>query len=412
MKFSLFKSREAKIGGLIILTVSVFIWGFNYMKGKNILKPSNYYYCSFDNVGGLMESNFVTVHGYKVGIVEDMGLSDDNKSVKVTLVLDKSVNVTENTIAVLYSIDMLGTKAIRLDINPGNPLPVGETLNSEIEKDMLSKIAEQFAPVQSQIETIVLRIDSVVAALNSVVSPETVDDVKATINNLKGTTASLNQMLGDKHSSLNKTIGNLNQITAALSNEKTGIGSTLKNINQISDSLAKSDLKLLIARIDSAVAGLNSVVSKIDSNQGSLGQLVHDKALYDNLAGSADALDKLLNDLQQQPSKYVHLSLIDWGKDVYIDEDGVTRKVDKNSVTFAVLVRTSVNAIPLTKEYFSDPQLVNEYKQKSVFYYTIGKFGDYKTANEKAKTLKEKYPAAEVLTFEGDKIVPLEKVLK
>jgi phospholipid/cholesterol/gamma-HCH transport system substrate-binding protein len=412
MKFSLFKSREAKIGGLIILTVSVFIWGFNFMKGKNILKPSNYYYCSFENVGGLMESNFVTVHGYKVGIVEDMGLSNDNASVQVTLVLDKSVNVTENTTAVLYSIDMLGTKAIRLEINPGNPLKAGETLRSVIEKDMLSKLADQFAPVQSQIETIVMRIDSVVAALNAVVSPETVTDVKATINNLKGTTASLNLMLSDKQSNLNRTIYNLNKITSELSNEETGIGSTLKNFNQISDSLAKSDLKRMIARIDSAVAGLNSVITKIDSNQGSLGQLVHDKALYDNLAGSADALDKLLNDLQQQPSKYVHLSLIDWGKDVYIDENGVTRKVSKNNVSFAVLVRTSVNAIPLTQDNFKDHSLINEHKQKNVFYYTIGKYNDYKTATEMANKLKEKYPAAEVLTFEGEKIVPLEKVLQ
>lgn len=412
MKFSLFKSREAKIGGLIILTVSVFIWGFNFMKGKNILKPSNYYYCSFENVGGLMESNFVTVHGYKVGIVEDMGLSNDNASVQVTLVLDKSVNVTENTTAVLYSIDMLGTKAIRLEINPGNPLKAGETLRSVIEKDMLSKLADQFAPVQSQIETIVMRIDSVVAALNAVVSPETVTDVKATINNLKGTTASLNLMLSDKQSNLNRTIYNLNKITSELSNEETGIGSTLKNFNQISDSLAKSDLKQMIARIDSAVAGLNSVITKIDSNQGSLGQLVHDKALYNNLAGSADALDKLLNDLQQQPSKYVHLSLIDWGKDVYIDENGVTRKVSKNNVSFAVLVRTSVNAIPLTQDNFKDYSLINEHKQKNLFYYTIGKYNDYKTATEMANKLKEKYPAAEVLTFEGEKIVPLEKVLQ
>jgi phospholipid/cholesterol/gamma-HCH transport system substrate-binding protein len=414
MKLNILKSREAQIGGLILLILILFVWGFNFLKGRNLLTPANYYYCEFEDVGGLMESNFVMVRGYKVGLIEDIKLSENNKSLIVTLVLeDEDLKVPKGSKAVLYNLDMLGTKAVKLELNPNSSYhESGDTIESIIEKGLMSTVKDQFAPLQSKIESVVNHIDSIAASLNNALNETAINDIKEAIANLNAVSTGIKSMVADKNSSLNSSIDNLAEITSSLSDEKHGLKATLKNINSITDSLASSNLKMAINNIDSTVAGLNSVIQKIDSNEGSLGKLVHDKALYDNLTKSTESLNILLEDMQKQPSKYVHLSLIDWGKDVYIDEDGVSKKISDADAFFAIQVKKATNSVTINGDNFADPKIVNELKYKGTYYYTTGKYSDYSQARTSLETLKESYPSAEVISIKENKIIPLQKALK
>lgn len=414
MELKILKSREAQIGGLIVLILALFIWGFNFLKGRNILTPANYYYCEFEDVGGLMESNFVMVRGYKVGLIEDIKLSPKNDKLIVTMVLeDEDLKVPFGTTAVLYNMDMLGTKAIKLELHPSsNYHESGDTIKSNIEQDLLGSLKEQMAPLQSKIESVVSHIDSITTSLNNALNATAIEDIKMAISNLNTVTSGIKAMVGNKQSALNTSLDNLAEITASLSDEKHGIKSTLKNINNITDSLASSNIKMAINRIDTTVAGLNAVIQKINNNEGSLGNLVHDKALYDNLTASSESLNILLDDMQKQPSKYVHLSLVDWGKDVYIDEDGVSKKISDINANFAILLKTAANPVEISATNFSDPKRVNETKYKKKFYYTLGSYTDYAKAKEELNKISATYPDATIVTLKDSKVLAIEEVLK
>jgi phospholipid/cholesterol/gamma-HCH transport system substrate-binding protein len=406
MKLKVLKSREAQIGLLIAFILILFIWGFNFLKGRNLLTPANYYYCEFNDVGGLMESNFVMIHGYKVGLIEDIKLSPDNSKLIVTLVLEaEDLKIPKGSKAVLYNQDLLGTKAVKLELVPGNGsnFENGDTIPSYIEKGMLGDFQDQLEPVKAKISEYVQKLDRLI-------SDSSINHLSASMANLDATTKSIKNKLGEK-GDLTVTIKNLRRITDELSNDKTGLRATLNNVNALTDSLASSDLKLAISRIDTAVSSLNSILIKVDSNEGTFGNLINDKALYENLNATAVSLDKLLTDMEQQPSKYVHLSLIDWGKDVYIDENGVTKNVDDDTY-FSVLVKQTSNAVSIDKENFTDPTVINEHEQKGIYYYSIGNYKDYGAANDKATEVRQTYPSAEVITFDGNKIISLKKAIK
>lgn len=404
MKLNILKSREAQIGGLIIVILALFIWGFNFLKGRNILTPANYYYCEFEDVGGLMESNFVMVRGFKVGLVEDIELSKDNSKLLVTMVLeDENIKIPKNSKAVLYDLDLLGTKAIKLEMVPGDAYyESGDTIKSNIAKGMMGKLQDQLDPLVDNIKGFVER-------LNNLLADSTVNNLKATIANIDSTTASVKAQF-DKNGDLGQTIRNIKYLTYTLNDKEKGIAATLANVNAITDSLAKVDLKQSLVKMDAAISSLNSILAKADKGEGTLGNLINDSSLYYNLDATAASLDKLLTDMENQPSKYVHLSLIDWGKDVYIDEQGVTQRIDEDTY-FAILVKKTSNAVSINKENFIDPTIINEQEHKGSYYYTIGNYKDYSTAHAEAKHLKETYPSAEVISLDGKKIIPLEKAI-
>ncbi|MFB6318879.1 MlaD family protein [Saccharicrinis sp. FJH54] len=406
MKLKILKSREAQIGLLIAVVLLLAFWGFNFLKGRNLLTPANYYYCEFEDVGGLMESNFVMVRGYKVGLIENIELNDDNSMLIVTMVLDdEKLKIPKGSKAVLYDLDLLGTKAVKLELVPARSsyYTNGDTIPSAIDKGMLGSLEDQLGPVKDKISEYIQKLDHLI-------SDSTINHLNASVKNLDATTTSIKNQLGET-GDLTATIRNLRRLTHDLNNSETGLKATLANVNAITDSLASSNLKLAISRIDTAVTSLSSILTKVDNNEGTLGNLVNDKALYENLNATAVSLDKLLNDLEQQPSKYVHLSLIDWGKDVYVDENGVTKKIDDNTY-FSVLVKQTSNPVTLDKSNFTDPTVVNEHKQKGIYYYSIGNYKDYGAAVDAASEIRSIYPSAQVITFEGNKIVSLKKAIK
>ena len=370
MKLKILKSREAQIGFLIAIILALFIWGFNFLKGRNILTPANYYYCTFEDVGGLMESNFVMIRGYKVGLVEDIKLSRDTRKLIVTMVLEEeNLKIAKGSKAVLYNLDMLGTKAVKLELVPGTEYyESGDTIPSNIQKDMLSTIEDQLSPLKDKITSVISGLDSVITSVNNTFNAQTVENLQTTISNLNTTSASIKNLLADKGSSLNKTIDNLKSITADLNHPEEGIKPILSNIGSISDSLANSNLKSVVSHLDSTLASLQIVMNKISVGEGSMGKLVNNEELYNNLSASTASLNILLEDMKAQPSKYVKLSLIDWGKDVYIDDDGVTKKLG-DETSYIIVVKQTNQAMEINEGNFKEASQINEMKQDDHFYY-------------------------------------------
>lgn len=402
------KSREVQIGILLVFILSLAIWGFNFLKGKNILSAQGYYYCSFEQVGGLMESNFVVVQGFKVGLVEKIKLEDtkNGRRIVVRIILDNELQVPKDSRAELASLDILGTKAINLVLGTGDSFySTGDTLPSSIQKDMLTGIKEEAGPVVDKLDIILARIDSIAQGVQSTFSDENQENIAAIISNLETTTHRINNLLKQKGDEIGSIINSIDSITSSIEQEKESITAMLRNVEAITDSLSQVDFALLMNDVAGAVDNLNRVLEKINESEGSLGLLVNDSSLYENLNGATKSLDNLLIDLKRKPARYAHLSLIDWGKDVYIDDEGEAIKVDdKLQLKFGILVKMSESKVEIINDNFFDYKLVNEREKKGKYYYFYGFYTDYHSAKDELKTVQTDYPNAEVIGLDSKKI--------
>ncbi len=296
-------NKEVRIGLLMILILVFFIWGYSFLKGKNLLSPTNNYYAVYERVGGLMESGHVMLSGYRVGYVDDIRFSDDQRYLLVRLSVDKGINLPEGTVARIVSSDFMGTKAINLymGVSDRHHSP-DDTLISEIEPDLLEGLMMQIEPVRYQAEKMMASIDSVFIAVNSMLDAEMQDNISESMVNIKATTSSLRQ-------SITAMEGMFTSDDNPLEGIMTNIEKASGNFASLSDSLVRSDIINVIANMNNVLDDLARVVEKAGSGEGSLGKLLADEELYNNLESAAENLDKLIIDLKEHPGRYVNFSI-------------------------------------------------------------------------------------------------------
>lgn len=303
-------SKEAKIGILMVLTIGFFIWGYSFLKGKNLLKPTDNYFVVYEQVGGLMESGHVILSGYKVGYVDDIRFMDDMQNLLVKISIDKRIILPEGTVAKIFSSDIMGTKAVELV--PGISAErhqSGDTLIADIKPDLQEEITLQIEPLKNRAIDMMASLDSVMGIFQVILDEDFRESFTKIIDNISGTVSSLQRsmytmdtLLTREDSRFNRILASLESISGNVAGSNEDISIMLNNFAAISDSLAKSELL-------SAVNNLNDVLAGVSEGEGSLGKLISDEELYSNLESAAKNLDILLIDLKERPGRYVNFSI-------------------------------------------------------------------------------------------------------
>lgn len=293
-------SREIIIGTSVLIALLVLVFGINYLKGVNIFKDSNYYYASYTNVTGLAQSAPITLNGYKVGLVKEIAYEYDNPGhVKVELSLDKKLRLPQGTEAVIVT-DMLGTSTIELKMGTSSTmLNVGDKIAGINGSGLMDKVSTELMPTVMQIAP---HIDSLVVALTAVASdPALTSSVKrldAILANLEATTTSLNRAVPALLNNTSATMANVNEISA-------NISQVSKALAVLSDDLKNMPLDSTMRNVNSITANLDEATKKLNSTNSSLGLLLNDPGLYNNLNNSAAHVDSILIDLKRQPKRYI-----------------------------------------------------------------------------------------------------------
>ncbi len=310
-------SKEAKIGILVLLTTGFFIWGYSFLKGKNFLASTNNYYAFYEQVGGLIESGHVMMSGYKVGYVDDIRFMDDLKHIRVRLSVDKRFVLPEGTVARIIGADIMGTKAVELI--PGNRegrLKAGDTLIPDIEPNLTEEIRLQIMPLKTRAEDMMANMDSVLIIFQSLLDQEFRENFAASIDNMSGTISSLqrsvyavDKLLNEEDSRFNNIMSNLESVSGNFADSNEDINKMLNNFAAISDSLAQSELLSTIDNLNNVLGELNQVMEGVNRGDGSLGKLISDEDLYNNLESATKNLDLLLLDLKDRPGRYVNFSI-------------------------------------------------------------------------------------------------------
>ena len=296
-------SREVKIGASVLVALLALVFGINYLKGVNIFKAANYYYASYTNVAGLAQSAPVTLNGYKVGLVRDVAYEYDNPGhVRVELSLDRQLRLPEGTAAAIVT-DMLGTSTIELRMGTSpNYIEVGQKLQAIEGSGLMDKVSTELMPTIIQIAP---HIDSLVVALTAIAAdPALQSSVKrldVIMANLEKSTTQLARAMGAMPSIMNNanaTMANVKEISANISQVSQALA-------VLSDDLKKMPLDSTLTHLNNITANLDEATEKLNSSNSSLGLLLNDPGLYNNINNSAAHIDSILIDLKKQPKRYI-----------------------------------------------------------------------------------------------------------
>ena len=304
-------SNEVKVGATALLTIVVFIWLFNFLKGKDFLKSTAIYYAVYDKVGGLAESSPVEVNGYKVGVVRSLDFIDAiSGKLLVEFSVNKNFKLPKNTVAEIVPVSLLGGMKVQFVYGNGpGTYAEGDTIPGKLAESLIDKIDTEILPVKEKISSLIVVLDSVISSVDEVMNPEFKKNFSSTIEHLNNTTASLDKAIGSKEKELSATLDNINNFTKMLSDNSGKMNKTFSNLETISDTLAASDISASVANLKASLEKAAVLMDNLNKGKGSAGQFLTNDTLYANLTNSLESLNVLLKDMKANPKRYVHFSV-------------------------------------------------------------------------------------------------------
>ncbi len=298
------KSREVKTAVLVIVSILLFIWGYSFLKSRSLFSSNKTIYVLYDNVDGLMTNAMVTLNGVNVGKVDAIEFLNTSGQVLVTLSITSDFPISKSSQVKIYEPSLIGAKQVAIAPNFKDKVMAksGDTLQSGTSPGLSSLLNEKLVPLEEKIASAIVNVDSLLVNLNSLLS-------KKGNGNIGG-------MLAD----LDKTLKNVASITknadlivsgnkSKLDNAITNLDKTLTNFSGVSKSLNEADLGKTVKTLETTLANVNKIMVDLESGKGTMGKLLKDEAMYNNLTNASKELELLLADLKNNPKRYVHISV-------------------------------------------------------------------------------------------------------
>jgi phospholipid/cholesterol/gamma-HCH transport system substrate-binding protein len=297
-------SREIKVAVLVILSIVLFYWGFVFLKGRNLFDNSNKLYAVYDNVAGLVVSAPVTINGLNIGKVNTIEMLPDGK-MKVELVItNEQIQIAKSSIAQIMDSGLIGGREIAIlnNFSDKNFVESGDTLKTSDKLGLTAELANQIGPVKDKVEILLENANKLIENLNATLDASTQQKLKSAIASLEVTMAefsqtskSINGILADNKTKLSTTLSNF---------EKTS-----GNLNSMTSSLEKADLGATVKKLEATLTSVNGMMTNLEQGKGSMGKLLSDDAMYNNLTKTSKELELLLQDLRLNPTRYVNVSV-------------------------------------------------------------------------------------------------------
>ncbi|RED23392.1 phospholipid/cholesterol/gamma-HCH transport system substrate-binding protein [Flavobacterium cutihirudinis] len=317
-------TREIKTAILVIASILLFIWGYSFLKGRDLFTNYKTLFVEYDNVEDLASSAPVTINGLAVGKVNKITINETTGKLLVELQLKTDFPISKTSTAALYSPSLIGGKQIKIIPNliDKDPVVDGQTLTGTVELGLTESLGGKIEPIQQKLDKMLVNIDNLVTGLNNTLDKNTQENLKKTIAELSQTMEQFHRASGSLNSILDTNKG---QINSAVSNLNKMSG----NFNKISDSLNKADLGKTVRSLNQTLAKVDGLMANLNSGKGTAGKLLNDDALYNNLAKTSKELELLLQDVRLYPTRYVNVSLFGKKNKPYVAPTEETNSTDK-----------------------------------------------------------------------------------
>ena len=297
-------SKEIRTALFVLVSILLFIFGFNFLKGTSILDKQKTVYAIYSEVDGLMVGASVSVNGLAIGNVTSLDFLANSTKVIVTLKVKDELRFSSNSTATLYETGLIGGIAIAIEpvFENGNIVKSGDTLKSTIRPGLTELINEQVQPLQRNLQSILVSVDSLFIGVTNIMNQDSqnnlkiaLDEMTSAISLINSTAKILENTITTNESTINNSIKNIEGVSS--------------NMQKITDSLADSNLSETISNLEKSIEGINKAVRDLNSDSSSLGLLIRKDEFYNTLNSSVNDLNELLIDLKSNPKRYVHFSI-------------------------------------------------------------------------------------------------------
>ena len=310
-------SNETKVGALTVIAVTLIIIGFNFLKGKTIFKSGNFIYAKYHDTKGLIVSNPVYVNGYQVGTVFEIeNLNANLSDIIVAIKLNNNYQIPINSIATIQE-NPLGTNSIYISLgNATIYLKNGDTVKTAPATSLLgdfmntlSPLSDQFKKTIDELRKVLVNVNTVMDDQNKANFKELISNLTKTSDNLNKSMASIEQMLDQKGGSIAQTADNINGFTKNLAENNKKITNIINNLDSTSQAIKDANLNQTIKEIQSALAGINLTLQKLNTGNGTAAKIMNDPSVYTELKNTINSVNTLIDDIKVHPKRYINISV-------------------------------------------------------------------------------------------------------
>ncbi len=297
-------TRENKTAILVISAILLFIWGYSFLKGRDLFTNYKTFYVEYDNVEGLTKSASVTLNGLVVGKINEISIDKKTGKLLVELQLKTDFPISKSSTATIYEPGFIAGKQIAIYPNyKDQSLAVdGDKLQGSIKLGLTASVSEKLIPIQDKLGKLMINADNLITGINNVLDKKGQGDLKNSLSELSKAieqfhkaSGSLNTILDDNKSKINGVVSNFNKVSS--------------DFAKISDSLNKADLGKTAKNLQKTLANVDKVMADLQAGKGTMGKMLSDEVLYNNLSKTSKELELLLQDVRLYPTRYVNVSL-------------------------------------------------------------------------------------------------------
>jgi phospholipid/cholesterol/gamma-HCH transport system substrate-binding protein len=312
------KSTLLYIGATFLLAIVVFIWGYNFLKGRDLFKKQTVFYVRYKNVSGLADANPVLLHGMQVGQVRSIEFTPDySGDIIVELILNKYFPIPKDSKAQIINSSLLGDKSVELVLGHDKQLAQNnDTIKGEVQGTLTEQVNSALAPMKARAEQILTNADSLVAALNDALGKNNNNSLKTSLKDIQGTfhhlneaSANLNNIVENNSRQIKRIVSNLDTLSTTLKNNHDQMQSIIQNTNKVTQSLADAHLKEVISNTNKTIQQIQKMLTDVNEGKGTVGSLMTNDSIYREVNNSLIQLKKLLKDIRENPRRYVKFSV-------------------------------------------------------------------------------------------------------
>ncbi len=311
-------SREVKVGFLFLMGLALLIWGYSFLKGKDIFNNERVFFAVYNEIDGLTKANTISIHGFKVGQVKDVYFDQSmNGKIIVELAVSNDFPIPKNSTALIFSSGLMGSKEISINLGNSTEYAMnGDTLLSAIEGSLKDEVNRQVAPLKNKAESLMGSIDSMVTIFQTIFNDNARDNlansfenIEKTFYNLQHSSLKMDTLITYESSRLSMIIEHIESISHNLNDNEANISNILTNFSALSDSMAKADVAGTFINVNRSMTDLQQILEKVNTGEGTIGKLLQNDSLYFHLEKSAADLNRLLEDIKLHPKRYVKFSI-------------------------------------------------------------------------------------------------------
>jgi phospholipid/cholesterol/gamma-HCH transport system substrate-binding protein len=297
-------TREIKTAILVIASILLFIWGYSFLKGRDLLTSYLTLYVEYETVEGLTSSAPVTLNGLVIGRINNITIVENTGKLLVELQIKSDFPISKSSVAIIYEPGFIGGKQIAIEPNfKDKSISVdGQRLRGETRLGLTESVGDKLVPIQEKLEKIMVNADVLITGVNNVLDKKAQEDFRKSLSELSSTmeqfhkaSLSINTILDQNKSQIKGVVTNFNKIS--------------EDFSKISDSLNKADLGKTVKNLNETLAKVDGIMKGLKSGNGTMGKLLNDDALYNNLNKTSKELELLLQDVRLHPIRYINVSL-------------------------------------------------------------------------------------------------------